>query len=103
MRFFLYISFSDRLLMHTMLSGGRLAPQSTSTDTGFAKDVRNMSLLWMQNEAGSAGLRLEQSVVDWDFSKLRDEKPTKSLILPWWMLEISLVRRQKRSPKGITR
>lgn len=62
-----------------------------------------MSLLWMQNEARMVGLRLKQSIVDWDFKQLSKEMPKESLVRAWWALEIYPVRRLKRNYARETR
>lgn len=52
-------------------------------------DLAGVPLLWMEKEAGSAGLRLRfrSSGGEWNWEKLRDDMPKESLVRLWWALE----------------
>ena len=52
-------------------------------------NLASVPLLWMEKEAGSAGLRLQfrSSGGEWNWEKLRDEMPKESLVRLWWTLE----------------
>ncbi|KAF7974510.1 hypothetical protein HWV62_12084 [Athelia sp. TMB] len=58
-----------------------------SPDNG---ELKNASLLWMENEATLAGLRLQNSSAEWFIGDLRNRAHEKSLKFwpPWWILEL---------------
>ncbi|KAJ7301375.1 hypothetical protein DFH08DRAFT_103192 [Mycena albidolilacea] len=50
-------------------------------------DLAGVPLLWMENEATSAGLHLQARSDVWNWEKLKRDKPFESLKGPWWLLE----------------
>lgn len=55
---------------------------------------------WMANEAQAEGLTFNDSNVDWEMSKIQEQKPRESLRWWWWLAEvIPFLRRQEDCPK----
>lgn len=55
---------------------------------------------WMANEAQDEGLTFNDSNVDWEMSKIQEQKPRESLRWWWWLAEaIPFLRRQEDCPK----
>ncbi|KAJ7847939.1 hypothetical protein B0H14DRAFT_2307890, partial [Mycena olivaceomarginata] len=51
-------------------------------------DLAGVPLLWMENEATSAGLHLRPRVEVWKWEEIKRDKPIESLKgLFWWFLE----------------
>lgn len=50
-------------------------------------DVEDIPVLWMGNEAMIAGIKLRESVVDWNWEELATAPETPSLKLFWWLVE----------------
>ncbi|KAF8873815.1 hypothetical protein BD779DRAFT_1451418 [Infundibulicybe gibba] len=57
-------------------------------------ELNNASIpaLWMGNEAMLAGLDLTASRAEWDWNKLKEDRPTESLSVVWWFLEVFLFK-----------
>ena len=90
-----------------------LAPQDTSLITGSSGggsrektrdplDFRDMPLIWMREEALEAGLELEPPKVAFKYENFKEPKITKSLTLPWWLLEVLPIRRLRYNSKEDT-
>ncbi|KAG1750348.1 uncharacterized protein EDB91DRAFT_1046109, partial [Suillus paluster] len=63
------------------------------SDTGDPLNFGDMPLLWMREEALEAGLLLHPPKVAFRSVDLKEPKITDSLTLPWWLLEVSPIRR----------
>lgn len=64
----------------------------------------SVALQWMVNESATAGLIVEPSKVIWDMEKLRTMRPTKSLTLPYRIIEIlPITHLTYRNPTEIAR
>ncbi|KAF9811058.1 hypothetical protein IEO21_06687 [Rhodonia placenta] len=62
--------------------------------------VTSTETSWMANEAQDEGLTFNDSNVDWEMSKIQEQKPRESLRWWWWLAEaIPFLRRQEDCPK----
>ncbi|KAF8873260.1 hypothetical protein BD779DRAFT_1452050 [Infundibulicybe gibba] len=68
-------------------------------------ELNNASIpaLWMGNEAMLAGLDLTASRAEWDWNKLKEDRPTESLSVVWWFLEVFLFKQLSYKGTGSTR
>ncbi|KAJ7641243.1 hypothetical protein FB45DRAFT_354053 [Roridomyces roridus] len=69
-------------------------------------NLSSVPLLWMENEASAAGLRLRprKSGGAWNWNDLRNDKTYESLTPAWWPLEFfSISRRSFKNAQDLTR
>ncbi|KAK0451389.1 uncharacterized protein EV420DRAFT_1646119 [Desarmillaria tabescens] len=69
-----------------------------------AFDLSRIPLLWMEHEASETGLRFSprETIREWKWDHLQEDKPTKSLSALWWVLECLPIRRFKYTEVEIT-
>lgn len=65
-------------------------------------DLKDVPLLWMENEAVMAGLHLKRPSVEWKFDHLQHNKPHESLNPVWWLFELLPFRRASHSDPAKT-
>ncbi|KAJ7854914.1 hypothetical protein B0H13DRAFT_1642136 [Mycena leptocephala] len=64
-------------------------------------DLAGVPLLWMENEATSAGLHLQPRTEVWKWEELKRDKPNESLKGLWWMLEKIRLTRSTYNEKDL--
>ncbi|KAK0488041.1 hypothetical protein EDD18DRAFT_1424054, partial [Armillaria luteobubalina] len=71
---------------------------------GRHSDMYALPLLWMENEAGAAGLKLapRRSRVEWQWDDLHSDKPKNTLGWLWWPIEYLPLKHLKYSDKEST-
>ncbi|KAJ7430246.1 hypothetical protein B0H11DRAFT_1764998, partial [Mycena galericulata] len=70
-------------------SGPELSqPSSHKRNINISLDLAGVPLLWMENEATSAGLHLQPRKEVWKWDAIKQDEPIESLKGPfWWFLE----------------
>ncbi|KAJ7697057.1 hypothetical protein B0H17DRAFT_1158522 [Mycena rosella] len=67
----------------------------------IALDLAGVPLLWMENEATSAGLYLKSRPASWNWKSLEKDKPIESLAGFWWFLERIPLTRSTYNAKNL--